>query len=92
MESLQRSIVELNFADDSMDMGDEKRFHRHYQFFKSLDSSILVILDNFDSTPEEDELFHEFMDMDFSLIVTTRNHIEEILECHIEEMSDIKEL
>lgn len=92
VESLQRSIAGLNFVDDSMDMSEEERFHSHYRFFKSLGSSTLIILDNFDSTPEKDELFHEFMDMDFYLIATTRNHIEEIQECQIEEISDIKEL
>ena len=74
-DSLRETIVELSFVDDKPDMSEEERFSNHYRFFKQLGKDTLVILDNFDCTPEEDELFNEFTSLSFRVLVTTRHKI-----------------
>ncbi len=91
-ESLQRTITELEFVDDTLDMSDNTLFRNHYRFFKQLPDNVLVILDNFDTLPEQEELFHEFLSMPFTLLVTTRSHIEEVDSYLVEEIPDIEEL
>ena len=94
-ENLHRTILEMDFIDDSMEMSDDERFRNHYRFFKYLDNKSLVILDNFNSVPEEDSLFHAFLSMHFQVLVTTRSHIEEV-PCYavneIENIGDLKQL
>lgn len=91
-ESLKRTITEMEFVGDNMNMSEEELFRNHYRFFKQLPDSVLVILDNFDTVPEYDELFHEFVDMPFNLLVTTRSHIEERDSYLVEEIPDMNEL
>lgn len=94
-ESLRRTILEMDFMDDTMDMSDEERFRSHYRFFKYLDNRSLVVLDNFNSVPEEDSLFHAFLSMHCQVLATTRSHITEI-PCYsvneIENIEDLKQL
>lgn len=91
-ESLKRTITELEFVGDNINMSEEDLFRNHYRFFKQLPDSVLVILDNFDTVPEYDELFHEFVDMSFTLLVTTRSHIEEVESYLVEEIPDMNKL
>lgn len=91
-ESLKRTITEMEFVGDNMNMSEEELFRNHYRFFRQLPDSVLVILDNFDTVPEYDELFHEFVDMPFNLLVTTRSHIEEVDSYLVEEIPDMNEL
>lgn len=90
--SLQRTITELEFVDDRLDMSEDDLFRIHYRFFKQLPEDVLVILDNFDTLPENEELFHEFCSMPFTLLVTTRSHIEEVDSYLVEEIQDLDDL
>ncbi len=76
--SVKQTIVNMHFIDDTPDKSDEQIFEEHFRFLQLLDSNTLVILDNFDTVPEEDTLFHRFLDLKFRLLCTTRNHIEEV--------------
>lgn len=91
-ENLQRTILEMDFVNDKMEMSDDERFRNHYRFFKYLDNKSLVILDNFNSVPEEDSFFHAFLSMNFQVLVTTRSHIEEVFCYAVNEIEDIEDL
>lgn len=90
--TLKRTIQELDFIDDTLEMTDEERFWNHLRFFKYLDGNHLVVLDNFNSVPEDEPLFHEFLSMKFQVLVTTRSHIDEVLAYEVKEIQDIKDL
>lgn len=90
--TLKRTIQELDFIDDTLEMSEEECFRNHWRFFKYLDGSSLVILDNFNSVPEDEPLFHEFLSMKFQTLVTTRSHIEEVPNYEVKEIQNIKDL
>lgn len=90
--TLKRTIQELDFIDDTMEMTDEERFRNHLRFFKYLDRNSLVILDNFNSVPENEPLFHEFLSMKFQVLATTRSHIEEVPCYEVKEIQEIADL
>lgn len=92
IDNLKKTIAGLNFVDDNWDMSEEKRFLVHYNFFKMLNDKTLVILDNFDTLPERDELFHEFLNMKFQLLVTTRSHIDGVSCYNINEIMELENL
>ena len=77
-ENLRHTIAELNFIDDKPEMTESQRFDLHFSFFQSLNANTLVILDNFNTTEEREELFYEFLYQRFLLLVTTRSHLEDV--------------
>lgn len=87
-DSLHRTIADI----DTPNMTEEQRFQDHMYFFKLLHADSLVILDNFDSVPEEDPLFHDFINLAFTLLVTTRSRIEDVPCYPIEEIDSIDTL
>lgn len=91
-ESLRRTILEMDFLDDTIEMTEEARFRNHYRFFKYLDSRTLVILDNFDSVPEDEEMFHTFLSMHFQILATTRSHIADAVCYKVNEIENIEDL
>lgn len=91
-ESLRKTITQLEFIDDKQGMSDADLFSSHYRFFKQLTDQSLVILDNFDTIPEKDELFHEFTALPFTLLVTTRSHIEDAPSYQVSELERTEDL
>lgn len=94
-ENLYRTICELGFTDDKVDMSEPELFEMHYRFFKQLDADTLIILDNFDKMLEEDEVLQDFLSMQFRLLITTRSKIDEAtcyLVKEIESLDALKEL
>ncbi len=91
-ENLRRTILEMDFIEDTMEMSEDERFRIHYRFFKCLDSRTLVILDNFDSVPEDEEMFHTFLSMPFQVLATTRSHIADTTCYKVNEMENIEDL
>ena len=91
-KSLRRTILEMDFLDDTVEMTEEARFRNHYRFFKYLDSRTLVILDNFDSVPEDEEMFHTFLSMHFQILATTRSHIADTACYKVNEIENIEDL
>jgi hypothetical protein len=73
-------------------MSEEVLFQRHYRFFQGLSEDVLVILDNFDTVSEQDELFHEFLSLDFQLLVTTRSVIDDVPCYLVKEIESIEAL
>lgn len=91
-ESLKKTITRLEFVHDRNNMTDTELFHNHYRFFKQLSSETLVILDNFNTVPEYEELFYEFLNLPFQLLVTTRSHIMDVNSYLINEIKSTSEL
>lgn len=91
-ESLKKTIILMNFVDDKPEMSDEDLFDTHYRFFKLLPENTLVILDNFDTAPENESLLYDFLSLSFHLLVTTRNHIDEVRNYLVGEIEDMNEL
>ena len=91
-ESIFQTICNMQFVTDEKDMNQDMLFKQHYHFFQFLDEKALVILDNFDMMPENEELFHDFMSLSFSLIVTTRNQIEDVPCYQVKEIQDMEAL
>jgi hypothetical protein len=93
-ESLHRTICDLAFVEDSKNLTEDELFAMHYRFFEMLDESTLVILDNFNVFPDQDELFHKFIALSFRLLVTTRNIIDEVPCYAVKELAidDLAEL
>jgi len=90
--SLRETICKLDFVDDVPDMDEEDVFEMHYRFFKRLSAHTLVILDNFDALPEQEELFQEFLSLSFQVLVTTRNRVEAVPCYLVKEIGDIRAL
>ena len=91
-ENLRKTMIQLEFVDDKPNMTDEELFRSHYRFLKQLSSETLVILDNFDTVPEQEQLFYEFLNLPFQLLVTTRSHIEDVNVYPINEIESTSEL
>ena len=92
-KNLYQTILQLEFIDDTQDKSESEKFEMHYRFFKRLNERTLVILDNFDCLPEQEELFQEFLNLSFKLLVTTRNKLNEVpcyLVKEIAQMEDLK--
>lgn len=90
--SLQQTLRDMDFVDDMSGMSEEELFQKHYRFFQGLNEDVLVILDNFDSVPEQDELFHDFLSLDFQLLATTRNVIDDVPCYLVKEIESIEAL
>ncbi len=91
-ENLRRTLCELSFIDDTPDMNEQVKFDMHYRFFKCLGQDTLVVLDNFNNVPENDELFHDFLALSFRLLVTTRNMTDEAPYYLLEEIESMDAL
>lgn len=91
-ENLYQTICNLDFIDDMPDMCEKQLFTKHYRFFKLLDANTLVILDNFNMLPEEDELLQDFLSLPFHLLVTTRSNLSEYNSYLVTEIESLEEL
>lgn len=90
--NLQKTIAELNFIDDLPKQSQEERFQKNYQFFQRLQQDTLVILDNFDTTADKDDLFYDFLSLSTTLLVTTRCHLEDVPVYQIREIASLESL
>lgn len=64
--NLKKSISGMEFDDDTSEMTEETLFDRHYKILKKLHHDSLIILDNFNVLPKDDNFFREFHRMIFS--------------------------
>lgn len=71
---LKKSIAGMEFDDDTSEMTEKMLFERHYKILKKLHHDSLIILDNFNVLPKDDNFFREFVQNDFQLLITTRCH------------------
>ncbi len=75
--SLKNMIADIQFVNDMEKDDSEYRFHKYYNFLKSLRDDTLIIIDNFDTTIENEPLFDDFLNNEYKVIFTTRSNFEE---------------
>lgn len=85
---LKRDIVEMDFADDFTEDGDEERFRKHNRFLRTLKEDTLLIIDNFNTTAIGDALLPVVMKYRCRILFTTRSHFENETELWLEEISE----
>lgn len=72
--NLQTTIADLLFKDDVPQETIAARFERHSEYLKLLKNDSLIIIDNFDILPDEDEYLDELLSYNCNIIFTTRNN------------------
>ena len=71
--SLKRDIADLQFSDDKESDDEDARFKRHHRFLRTLAADTLLIIDNFNTTAAEDELFSVIMKYRCKILFTTKS-------------------
>lgn len=79
-DNLKNMIADIQFVTDIEKDDSEYRFHKHYNFLKSLRDDTLIVIDNFDTIIENESLFDDFINNEYKVIFTTRSNFEEY-EC-----------
>lgn len=86
-EGLKQTIESIILPDTVTDLNRTSLFDKNLRWLKSLDRDTLVILDNFDVLAEAEDLFFEFANCNFTLLITSHVHHEESFEYSVGEMS-----
>ena len=86
--SLKRDIAELQFADDKETDNEDKLFHRHNRFLRTLKEDTLLIIDNFNTTAAQEELLPIVMKYYCRILFTTKSTFAEHSCVTVEEISD----
>ena len=76
-DSLKNTIAGINFKGDKSDEVLENLYNQHMNYLRVMQNDTLIIIDNFDIVPEDDENFDDIMELNCKIIFTTRNHIGE---------------
>ncbi len=59
-------------------MTDEnERYRRNMELLVALGKSVLLIIDNFNASPEEDDCFYDLLDLDCKVIFTSHKHYDD---------------
>ena len=90
--SLKKCIAELEFASDTAEMTETELFESHYKILQTLYPDSLIILDNFNVLPKDDNFFREFVKNRFQILVTTRCEINTFNTLELKELNKGKEL
>lgn len=90
--SLKKCIAELEFASDTAEMTETELFESHYKILQTLYPDSLIIIDNFNVLPKDDDFFREFMKNRFQILVTTRCKITTFNTLELKELNKEKEL
>lgn len=90
--SLKKCIAELEFTSDTAEMTENELFESHYGILKTLYPDSLIIIDNFNVLPKDDDFFREFTKNRFQILVTTRCKITAFHMLEIKELNKEKEL
>ncbi len=76
-DSLKNTVAGINFKGDKFDEVLENLYNQHMNYLRVMQSDTLIIIDNFDIVPEDDENFDDIMELNCKIIFTTRSHIGE---------------
>ena len=87
--SLKDLIADIEFADDEKypDEHRNDKYRRHYSFLKKLGDDTLIIIDNFDTTIEQETLIEEFLQNNFKVLLTTRHKFADYPTFILDEMN-----
>lgn len=89
---LRKNVIQMDFADDTTDMSEDELFQRHYDILKKLRDDSLIILDNYNALPKDDEFFKEFEQNRFQLLITTRCTLSRYPVLVLKELDSEREL
>ncbi|MCR4760549.1 MAG: ATP-binding protein [Oscillospiraceae bacterium] len=56
---------------------ENERYRRNIELLASLGKSVLLIIDNFNAAPEEDDCFYDLLDLDCKVIFTSHKHYDD---------------
>ena len=90
--SLKKCIAELEFTSDTAEMTEEELFTSHYGILQTLWADSLIIIDNFNILPKDDDFFREFIKNNFQILITTRCKITSFEALELKELDKEKEL
>lgn len=76
-DSLKNTIAGINFKGDKSNEILENLYNQHMNYLRVMQNDTLIIIDNFDIVPEDDENFDDIMGLNCKIIFTTRSHIGE---------------
>lgn len=76
-DSLKNTVAGINFKGDKSDEILENLYTQHMNYLRIMQNDTLIIIDNFDIVPEDDENFDDIMELNCKIIFTTRSHIGE---------------
>lgn len=71
-DNLKTSISNLAFAEDSEDASIAERFTNHYGYIQKLQKDSLIIIDNFNVLPKDDEFFKTLTKCNATFLFTSR--------------------
>ncbi len=90
--SLKNMIADIQFVTDMEKDDSEYRFHRHYNFLKSLRDDTLIVIDNFDTTIENEPFFDDFINNEYKIIFTTRSNFDEYEYLQLDVIKDDEQI
>ena len=74
--SLKTNIA--NILSNPVMTDENERYRRNMELLASLGKSVLLIIDNFNTTPEEDDCFYDLLDLDCKVIFTSHMHYDDL--------------
>ena len=84
---MKTTVSDIDFINDR-ETSAEKRYTAHLEYLQLLKDDTLLIIDNFDVYPDDDEDFADIYDLGCRIIFTTRCHIgDEYAKFELSEMS-----
>lgn len=87
-DSLKNTVAGINFKGDKSDEVLENLYTQHMNYLRVMQNDTLIVIDNFDVVPEDDENIDDIMGLNCKIIFTTRSHICE--DYTVFEMSNIE--
>ena len=84
--SLRETITTLEFSDDLTTDSEKQRFQKHDRSLRMLKEDTLLIIDNFNATPEEDDFFDAILRYRCRIMFTTRNRFEDRASLELREL------
>ena len=90
--NLKKCIAGLEFTTDTAEMTENELFQSHYHYLQQLYQDSLVIIDNFNILPKDDDFFREFIKNNFQILITTRCKITSFEALELKELDKEKEL
>lgn len=74
---LKNTIANISFKDDKQDDTLDIRFKNHREYLRRMENDSLIIIDNFDIRPEDDDYLETLLTYNCKIVFTTRNHFGE---------------
>lgn len=90
--SLKKDITDLPFADDRPTDSEIDLFRKHNRFLRTLKSDTLIIIDNFDTLPEDDNFLPVVLKYRCRILFTTRSIFSDQAGLELTEIENSEDL